>query len=116
MKEECRSEEWHRGSESTAKKSREKAQKSQNGSVGRSGQRDRFIAPQQRGGGPGRWAGRLAPHFRTKMCLAGRQTPVRLRKNMHWRVKVPLWRSFPPRVESNCIAATRCGEQLETKG
>jgi hypothetical protein len=29
-------------------------------------ERDRFIAPQQRGGGPGRCAGRLAPHFRSK--------------------------------------------------
>jgi len=41
---------------------------------------------------------------------------VRLRMSVHWRVEVPLWRCFPPRVESNCIAATRCGEQLETKG
>ena len=41
---------------------------------------------------------------------------VRLRRSVHRRVEVPLWRCFPPRVESNCIAATRCGEQLETKG
>jgi hypothetical protein len=41
---------------------------------------------------------------------------VRLRMSVHGRVEVPLWRCFPPRVESNCIAATRCGEQLETKG
>src|SRR6266852_1543168 len=41
---------------------------------------------------------------------------VRLRESVHWRVKVPLWRCFPPRVESNCNPATSCGEQLETKG
>ena len=41
---------------------------------------------------------------------------VRLRRSVHRRVEVPLWWCFPPRVESNCIAATRCGEQLETKG
>jgi hypothetical protein len=41
---------------------------------------------------------------------------VRLRKSVHRRVEVPLWRCFPPRVESNCTAVTRCGEQLETKG
>src|SRR5438874_375386 len=40
---------------------------------------------------------------------------VRLRESVHWRVKVPLWWSFPPRVESNCNPATGCGEQLETK-
>jgi hypothetical protein len=28
---------------------------------------------------------------------------VRLRVSVHWRVKVPLWRSFPPVTESNCI-------------
>ena len=50
------------------------------------GERNRFIAPscravaatrrwKQREGGPGRWAGRLAPRFRSRMCLAGRQTP-----------------------------------------
>jgi len=41
---------------------------------------------------------------------------VRLRGSVHRRVKVPLWRCFPPRVESNCDAATHGGEQLETKG
>jgi hypothetical protein len=41
---------------------------------------------------------------------------VRLRMSVHRRVEVPLWRCFPPRVESNCVLATRRGEQLETKG
>ena len=41
---------------------------------------------------------------------------VRLRMSVHRRVEVPLWRCFPPRVESNCVLATGRGEQLETKG
>src|SRR5271157_560678 len=41
---------------------------------------------------------------------------VRLRMSVHGRVEVPLWRCFPPRVESNCVLATGRGEQLETKG
>jgi hypothetical protein len=28
---------------------------------------------------------------------------VRLRASVHRRVKVPLWRSFPPLTESNCL-------------
>jgi hypothetical protein len=41
---------------------------------------------------------------------------VRLRMSVHRRVEVPLWRCFPPRVESNCVLARGRGEQLETKG
>ena len=41
---------------------------------------------------------------------------VRLRRSVYGRVEVPLWRCFPPRVESNCVLATGRGEQLETKG
>jgi hypothetical protein len=41
-------------------------------------ERDRFIAPKQRGGGLGRCAGRLAPHFRAK---AG-QTHVTVRQSL----------------------------------
>ena len=41
---------------------------------------------------------------------------VRLGAGVHWRVKVPLWRSFPPGTESNCVVATRGGEQLEVNG
>jgi hypothetical protein len=52
------------------------------------GERDRFIAPQQRGGGPGRRAARLAPHFRSEMCLAGRQTP-RARRTRSQPISLP---------------------------
>jgi hypothetical protein len=38
---------------------------------------------------------------------------VRLRESVHGRVKVPLWRSFPPLAESNCVTARWGGEQLE---
>ena len=38
---------------------------------------------------------------------------VRLRASVHRRVKVPLWRSFPPETESNCVTARWGGEQLE---
>jgi hypothetical protein len=41
---------------------------------------------------------------------------VRLRVSVHRRVRVPLWRSFPPETESNCVVATRGGEQLEVNG
>ena len=41
---------------------------------------------------------------------------VRLRVSMHRRVRVPLWRSFLPVTESNCVVATRGGEQLEVNG
>jgi hypothetical protein len=52
----------------------------------------------------------------TRPTAIGTIALVRLRMSVHRRVEVPLWRCFPPRVESNCIAVTRCGEQLETKG
>ena len=48
-----------------------------------SGQRDR----------PGRWAARLAPHFRTKMCLAGRQTP-RARRTRSQSIFLPFFIGF----------------------
>jgi hypothetical protein len=38
---------------------------------------------------------------------------VRLRESVHRRVEVPLWWSFPPRTESNCVTARWGGEQLE---
>jgi hypothetical protein len=41
---------------------------------------------------------------------------VRLKVSVHRRVRVPLWRSFPPVTESNCVVATRGGEQLEVNG
>jgi hypothetical protein len=41
---------------------------------------------------------------------------VRLRESMHGRVKVPLRRSFPPVMESNCVTARWGGEQLEMNG
>ena len=44
---------------------------------------------------------------------ARRPALVRLRENVHRRVRVPLWRSFPPRTESNCVTARWGGEQLE---
>jgi hypothetical protein len=52
----------------------------------------------------------------THLYVAARQTPVRLRVSVHRRVRVPLWRSFPPETESNCVVATRGGEQLEVNG
>jgi len=45
-----------------------------------------------------------------------RSALVRLRVSVHRRVRVPLWRSFPPVTESNCVVATRGGEQLEVNG
>ncbi len=41
---------------------------------------------------------------------------VRLRAGVHRRVKVPLWWSFPPVTESNCVVVRRGGEQLEVNG
>jgi hypothetical protein len=38
------------------------------------GKRGRFIAPQQRGGGPGRCAGCLAPHFQSKSVKASTES------------------------------------------
>ncbi|MGP8235871.1 MAG: hypothetical protein ACLQVW_10715, partial [Limisphaerales bacterium] len=66
-------------------------------------------------------------NMRGRMCCPGQtdsagETPteatetvalVRLRMSVHRRVEVPLWRGFPPRVESNCVLATGRGEQLE---
>lgn len=39
-----------------------------------------------------------------------------MRVNIHRRVEVPLWRSYPPLTESNCVVVTRGGEQLEVNG
>jgi len=53
------------------------------------------------------------------ICRAsGRLKPglVRLGRNAHRRVRVPLRRSFPPVTESNCVLATGRGEQLEVNG
>jgi hypothetical protein len=56
-------------------------------------------------------------------CVAGEMygtewnpSLVRLKVSMHRRVKVPLWRGFPPETESNCVLATGGGEQLEVNG
>ena len=54
--------------------------------------------------------------FHPHRCGRGPPALVRLRVSVHWRVKVPLWRSFPPVTESNCVMATWGGEQLEVNG
>lgn len=41
---------------------------------------------------------------------------VRLKVNVHRRVKVPLWRSLTPVTESNCVTARWGGEQLKVNG
>jgi len=46
-------------------------------------------------------------------CCGMNSALVRLKESMHRRVEVPLWRSFPPRTESNCVTARWGGEQLE---
>src|SRR5208283_3032913 len=52
----------------------------------------------------------------TPTAATGTVALVRLRRSVHRRVEVPLWRCFPPRVESNCVLATGRGEQLDTEG
>lgn len=56
----------------------------------------------------------LIPEMPDRRC--SRPPLVRLRLSVHRRVEVPLWRSFPPVTESNCVVATRGGEQLEVNG
>ena len=81
-------------------------------------------APVAQDGVPPSCLGRMKETYSTGTGSAG-GTPtrttetvalVRLRRSVHRRVKVPLWRCFPPRLESNCALATECGEQLERKG
>ena len=36
---------------------------------------------------------------------------VRLRVSVHRRVRVPLWRIYPPITESNCVVVTQGGDR-----
>jgi len=70
-----------------------------------------------RSGGSGCAGGSCAP--RNMSGLPKRQRAgavVRLGAGAYWRVKVPLWRCFPPGTESNCVLVTGRGEQLEVNG
>jgi hypothetical protein len=46
----------------------------------------------------------------------GRASLVRLRANVRRRVEVPSGWKLPSVTESNCVVATRRGEQLEVNG
>jgi hypothetical protein len=50
------------------------------------------------GKNPARWS-------RRSLLRPGTGALVRLRDSVHGRVRVPLWRSFPPVAERNCVTA-----------
>ena len=65
------------------------------------------------------WTAAVLCRFPVRWQVQKRQMTaalVRLRVSVHRRVRVPPWRSFPPETESNCVVATRGGEQLEVNG